>query len=569
MDKEIYDVFLSHNSKDKPAVSALRDRLQDAGCVVFFDDKDLLNEQIVGTQIDDVFERSLVFAGCWGPNGVGPYQQVEMDIAFNNFVHHASVLTTVILPGAEPKDPSARFRSFPAIWFKRLDHDEPLNKLLGVINRARAGRGLAPRPGLGDKAARALQTLRRSPAEDQAAKNQTSNIVRQLRRDSRQFGMNFLLGPLTGIERPTGIPMSEQNAMGPEAGEPSPYELAHLLPDDQNALPLDEVGDKLPLQTVASWMTIHKSDPRLVQDRLRSILRQRRLCNSAFYDRFAEVMGLLLEKSETNRRRRTPPPLVFTTNFGTNLEWKLIYHGVPFTRITVKLPDTLEVQRIHASRQDDSIVLSDLNDEGSQPLMLKRADPESETAALSFLADSFNDSVERAAALVGRRFEGGFSEYERPVTTRGLSFDEMEGVILFKYHGSVDVDDSCVVNNEQLFELTRTEDLVPAAIEERLKIAPTVVFGSSFLLTEVQQAAEAVWRAPFNSKRINRYVVPRRNEGLTDRDRDGWLMQLEEGMRESLKNHAGKFNLMELSPGQIEFLDALKEEFSAAQPIGA
>lgn len=569
MDQNFYDVFLSHNSQDKPAVRALRDRLVAQGCEVFFDDKDLLHEEIAGSQIDEVFEQTSVFAGCWGPAGVGRYHKAELDIAFNNYVQYNSILVTVILPEASPKDPSARFRSFPPIVFTSIQDAAPLKKILAVVDRARAEKGLPPRVVPGDETPKVAA----SPAQalaDTTDQDQTQQIVRQLRRDARQFGMNFLLGPLTGIERPTeAVPVAEVNAGGPEAGEPSPYELAHLLPDEQNALPLDDTTHKLSLQTVASWMTIHRSDPRLVQDRLRSILRQRRLCNSAFYDLFAQVMGVFLEKSETHRRRRTPPPLIFTTNFGTNLEWKLIYHGVPFTRITVKLPDTLDVQRIHASLQGDNILLSDMNDDGSQPMILPRSEPESEVRSLSFLADSFNDSVERFAALASRRLDVGHREYERPVTTRGLSFDEMDGVILFKYHGSVDVDDSCVVNNEQLFELTRTEDLVPAAVEERLKIAPTVVFGSSFLLTEVQQAAEAVWRAPFNSKRINRYVVPRRNEGLTDRDRDGWLMQLEEGMRHSLKTHANKFNLTEVSPGQIEFLKALKSELAPDHPSAA
>ncbi|WP_299724777.1 toll/interleukin-1 receptor domain-containing protein [uncultured Tateyamaria sp.] len=566
MTADFYDVFLSHNSRDKPAARALCTALTEAGCSVFFDDQDMENDRIAGSEIDAAFDKTLVFAGCWGPAGVGRYQNFELDMGFNFAIDSKFSLITVILPGATPADPGARFRSFPPIIFSHLEDTVPIQKILRVVDRVRGERNLPPRDA-GDGSGPVAQPAHRSRQNrhDAAATEEDPyhGIPEQLRRDVRQFGLNFLIGPLTGMEAPSGEDFGqEQNLRWPESGEPSPWEVAHLIKEKGDFLPQDdEDSGVLPLELVASWLSMGKGDSRLVQSRLKTILNTRQKRNSGFYDQLAKVLRLLLETAETTRRRRTPAPMIFTTNFGTNLEWHMMYHGVDFTRVTVKLPDCLIIQSVRSQIQGETLILSDAFDEDSQPLILPRDGDDAEEQALNFLADALPENANRYASSTRQGYRGGVDDYTQPSTARDLSFDDMEGCILFKYHGSIDVDDSCVVNNEQLFELTRIEDLVPSAVEERLKIAPSVVFGTSFLLTEVQQAAEAVWRVPFRATRINRYVVPRAREGLTKRFRDGWLLQMEEAMRDNLKHHASTLNLIEVKPGQEAFLRALEKEF--------
>ena len=566
MADDFYDVFLSHNSKDKPAARALCTALTAQGCSVFFDDRDLENDRIAGSEIDSAIDKTLVFAGCWGPAGVGRYQNFELDIGFSFAIDSKFSLITVILPGATPADPGARFRSFPPIIFNHLEDTAPIQKILRVVDRVRSDRSLPPREA-GDGIAPQAAPLRRSRQNrhDAAATKDDPyhGIPEQLRRDVRQFGLNFLVGPLTGMEAPSGEDYGpEENLRFPESGEPSPWEIAHLIKEKGDFLPQDEdqASGVLPLELVASWLSMGKGDSRLVQSRLKTILNTRRKRNSGFYDQFARVLRLLLQTAETTRRRRTPAPMIFTTNFGNNLEWHMMYHGVPFTRVTVKLPDCLIIQSVRSQIEGDTLILSDIFDEGSQPLILPRDSDDAEEQALAFLADALPETANRHAATGRQGLRAGGEDQAQPSTARDLSFDGLEGCILFKYHGSIDVDDSCVVNNEQLFELTRIDDLVPSAVEERLKIAPSVVFGTSFLLTEVQQAAEAVWRVPFRATRINRYVVPREREHLSKRFRDGWLLQMEEAMRDNLKHHASTLNLIEVKPGQEAFLRALEKE---------
>ncbi|MEO0379007.1 MAG: toll/interleukin-1 receptor domain-containing protein [Pseudomonadota bacterium] len=566
MADDFYDVFLSHNSKDKPAARALCTALEQEGCSVFFDDQDMDNDQIAGSAIDDAFDKTLVFAGCWGPAGVGRYQKFELDMGFNFAIDAKFSLISVILPGATPADPGARFRSFPPIIFNHLEDTAPIKKILRVVDRVRSTRDLPPRNSEGDMAAAAPspRPARQNRFETAADEDDPYNgITEQLRRDVRQFGLNFLIGPLTGMEAPSGEDYgAEENLRFPQSGEPSPWEIAHLIKEKGDFLPEndEDASGGMPLELVASWLSMSKGDSRLVQSRLKSILNSRRNRNSGFYDQLGKVLRLLLETAETTRRRRTLAPMIFTTNFGTNLEWHMMYHGVPFTRVTVKLPDCLIIQSVGSQIQGNNLILNDFYDDLGQPLILPRDGEDTEERALAFLADAMPETASRHTASVRPVFRGGGEEYTQPSTARDLSFDDMQGCILFKYHGSIDVDDSCVVNNEQLFELTRIEDIVPSAVEEQLKIAPSVVFGTSFLLTEVQQAAEAVWRVPFRATRINRYVVPREREGLMGRYRDGWLLQMEEAMRENLKHHASTLNLIEVTPGQEEFLRALEKQ---------
>ncbi len=566
MTDDFFDIFLSHNSLEKPAIRELCRTLEGHGCKVFFDDDDLPPDQIAGAVIDEVLPKTLVFVGCWGPNGVSRYHKVEMDIAFNNHVLSEGALVTVILPGATPADRTTVFRGFPAITFATLEDTKPVKKLLDMVDRIREEKGYpqratetAPEP----DAPAAVPIAAAAPAPTSGGQDPFRPIAQQLRRDARQFGLNFLIGPLTGIEAPPASETEETHEISnQEFGEPSPWDVAQLLMQKGDELSLDDVSNRLPLELVASWLCMSTSGPQMVQSRLQEVLQIRRQQNNQFYDRFAKVLRQLLDSSEASRRKRRPAPMIFTTNFGTNLEWHMICNGVPFTRITVNLPNRLEVQSIGSAVQNGTIVLSDAFDPDSQPRILSRDDPHAEEEALAFLEEAAVQSVSRGQ---GHSAHGrGGEDYARPVTPKGLSFDDFEGCILFKYHGSIDVYGSCVVNTEQLFELTRIDDLVPAAIEERLRISPSVLFGNSFLLTEVQQAAEVVWRGPFTSSRINRYLVPREREGLKSRSRDGWLMRLEEDMQDNLRHHASTLNLIELPPGQEVFLKALEAELNAA-----
>lgn len=65
-----YDVFLSHNAKDKPRVRALAERLKQAGLRVWFDDWIVRPGEIIALKVDEGLEQSRVLLLCISPSAL-------------------------------------------------------------------------------------------------------------------------------------------------------------------------------------------------------------------------------------------------------------------------------------------------------------------------------------------------------------------------------------------------------------------------------------------------------------------------------------------------------------------
>jgi hypothetical protein len=95
-----FDVFLSHNSKDKPAVRDLKQRLSDAGLHVWLDEDELRPgipwQQLLEAGIRD----SKSIAVLVGSDGLGPWEDEEMQAALVLGVKDRRPVIPVLLPGA-------------------------------------------------------------------------------------------------------------------------------------------------------------------------------------------------------------------------------------------------------------------------------------------------------------------------------------------------------------------------------------------------------------------------------------------------------------------------------------
>ncbi len=69
-DRFAYDVFLSHNAKDKPRVRRLAERLKQAGLRVWFDEWNVGPGDIIALKVDDGLERSRALLLCVSPNAL-------------------------------------------------------------------------------------------------------------------------------------------------------------------------------------------------------------------------------------------------------------------------------------------------------------------------------------------------------------------------------------------------------------------------------------------------------------------------------------------------------------------
>ena len=69
-----YDVFLSHNNRDKPTVEALAQRLHAVGVSAFLDKWHLIPGQPWQEALEDALDESSTCAVFLGPEGLGPWQ---------------------------------------------------------------------------------------------------------------------------------------------------------------------------------------------------------------------------------------------------------------------------------------------------------------------------------------------------------------------------------------------------------------------------------------------------------------------------------------------------------------
>ncbi|MEH2067325.1 MAG: TIR domain-containing protein [Nostoc sp.] len=132
-----FDVFLSHNSKDKPLVEAIANQLRQRGLNPWLDKKEI----IVGKSFQDAIQEGIqqvksgvIFISL---NGLGKWQLQELRSLNSRFVNEDLPLIPVLLPGVTeiPNDPKLLFLK-ELNWVRfvdNVDEKEPLERLIKAI----------------------------------------------------------------------------------------------------------------------------------------------------------------------------------------------------------------------------------------------------------------------------------------------------------------------------------------------------------------------------------------------------------------------------------------------------
>lgn len=141
-----YQVFLSHNSKDKPAVQWLAERLEDeANLRVFLDVWELVPGTPWQENLEQALEQSQTVAVFLGPHGISSWLNKEMRDAINRQASNPNRrVIPVILPG--PNMESVDIPNFlsQTTWvdFRNgLDDPNALRRLISGITGEAPGRG--------------------------------------------------------------------------------------------------------------------------------------------------------------------------------------------------------------------------------------------------------------------------------------------------------------------------------------------------------------------------------------------------------------------------------------------
>ncbi len=98
--RERFDVFLSHNSKDKPTVIDVSEQLKIRGLAVWLDVDELVPGRPWQEALERIIQTTVSAAILVGKDGLGPWELPEMRACLQEFVRRSLPVIPVLLPSA-------------------------------------------------------------------------------------------------------------------------------------------------------------------------------------------------------------------------------------------------------------------------------------------------------------------------------------------------------------------------------------------------------------------------------------------------------------------------------------
>lgn len=130
---ETFDVFLCHNSQDKPEVREIALKLKEQGLTPWLDEWELRPglswQELLEEQIKQI-KSAAVFVGS---SGLGPWQQREIRALLNEFVNRSCPVIPVLLKDAPQKPQLPIFlKAMTWVDFRRSESN-PMGRLIWGI----------------------------------------------------------------------------------------------------------------------------------------------------------------------------------------------------------------------------------------------------------------------------------------------------------------------------------------------------------------------------------------------------------------------------------------------------
>jgi hypothetical protein len=96
-----FDVFLAHNSVDKPQVRAIAEKLKRRGLKPWLDEEQIAPGELFQDAIQRAIPQIESAAICIGPQGLGKWQVIELQALISQFINKGSRVIPVLLPGVD------------------------------------------------------------------------------------------------------------------------------------------------------------------------------------------------------------------------------------------------------------------------------------------------------------------------------------------------------------------------------------------------------------------------------------------------------------------------------------
>lgn len=129
-----FDVFLSHNSQDKPIVRKLAQALKSFGLRVWLDEEQLVPGQPWQEALETIIKTTHASAVLIGVDGLGPWENPEMRACLSELVDRKLPVIPVLLPNASAKPELPLFlKAFTWVDLRDGLTDQGLEKLVWGI----------------------------------------------------------------------------------------------------------------------------------------------------------------------------------------------------------------------------------------------------------------------------------------------------------------------------------------------------------------------------------------------------------------------------------------------------
>jgi hypothetical protein len=446
LENQDYDVFLSYSRKDTEAVERIASLLRERQLRVWLDTWELIPGRPWRDLVQKALKRVRSTAVFIGPEGFGSWEEVEMDAALEEQVSRNCPIIPVLLPRvpASIQLPAFLKRHTWVRFPESLEDEDALYRLEWGI------RGEKPvRPEGGERA--------RGTAAPPA--NPVQQAVGSLASVLMSGNVTYFLGPAASVGGPDLPPSScEMSRELLQRLALTEEDKASLLP------PIDLAGSYFEIKEGA--LSLENVIVDLIRDRARGV--------PPTQERLARLLRLLQNRPRRRVRARTRQ-LILTTNFDLMMERALLREGLPFTRIVQdRSAPRIVVNRYDVKREGDYLELI------NQRVRVHRDD-------LDRLDDLINSCGQESITFPpGQRVGQSLNPLRAlPLEEDGADDkdkDKEKGPILYKHHGSQDIQSSCAISLEQYFEFVwETVHNIPKEIQDLVENCPILFLGYSFL----------------------------------------------------------------------------------------
>ncbi|NET27961.1 toll/interleukin-1 receptor domain-containing protein [Okeania sp. SIO1I7] len=134
-----FDVFLSHNSSDKESIRIIAQKLERGGVKTWLDEGQFVGGAHWKQELYEALDQTKVAFFFLGTNGVGPWQDAEIDYLHNRYIssrRESPRIVPIRLPGASIDNLPSKLNYLKEIQFvtlENLDSYDEISKLLKIF----------------------------------------------------------------------------------------------------------------------------------------------------------------------------------------------------------------------------------------------------------------------------------------------------------------------------------------------------------------------------------------------------------------------------------------------------